>query len=1733
MAVNKVEITTKHGTETVIDISKDSVTSEMLEEGITAHGANGEQIVGTGLPGRVRYDKEQVLTAEEKDRARCNIDSPCVDDLENIKPTTEVDATLTKPGVPADSKCVGEKLDQMAKAIANLGTGGGSGNNILSVTNTTGWTSVTISKGEECSVSFNWTSIEGDVPTGSGYVNIQVNGVSKGLKGIEQGDVSLDIKDMLDVETNIVRLVISDAYGNSKPLMFSVTVVSFSLASTFNDGIPYTGAITFPYTPNGNVPKTMHFKLNGTEIGTAVVETSGRQQSFTIPMQPHGAYSFEVYFTATVNEDPVESNHLYYDIMFLEEGNNAPIVASPFSEKELSQYYTASIPYTVYTPNALTSEVVLYANDVEVNRLTVGRTKQIWNYRADAAGALKLEIASGDVRKVFNITVAASNIDVSAETNNLELFLTSYGRSNTEGNPGVWTYGDVEAELQNFNWASDGWQLDKDNNTVLRVAGDARVYIPLNIFGTDFRTSGKTIEFEFTPKDVMNYDATIISCLADGKGIVFTPQKATLMSEQSTVFAQYKEDEPIRVAFVVDKKAESRLINVYIDGILSGTVQYPETDDFQQGNPVGITIGSKECTVDLYCIRVYGNNLTRHQMLDNWIADTPNGAAMLDRYSKNNIYNAYGEVVISKLPRDLPYIVFEAAELPQYKGDKKAVTGYYVDPNNPSKSFRFEGAEIDVQGTSSQYYKRKNYKVKFKKGFIMESSKETLNSYQLRDDSISVSTFTFKADVASCEGANNVELVRLWNDICPFKTVPQLENSYVRQGIDGFPIVAFWNDGTNVQFLGKYNFNNDKGTAEVFGFREGDESWEIRNNTSARSMFKSADFSGTAWLEDFEGRYPDGNTDPAALQRLAEWLVSTDQEQATGNPITSVTYDGVTYTSDTAAYRLAKFKAEADDWLEMDSIIFSYIFTELFLLVDSRAKNNFPTFYVGGKWCVLPYDMDTAIGTNNEGLLVFDYNLEDIDTVGGSNVYNGQDSVLYINTRDAFGDRIEEMYKTLRSGSVLTYEKVEKRFEDHQALWPEAIFNEDAYYKYIDPLIEDGEATYLSMCQGSKESQRKWWLFNRFRYIDSKYTTGDALTSTITLRAYQKSNFQITPYADVYPCVAFDSTRVKARGKRNEVCAINSPDFWDPNGSDAVVTVYSAEQLRDIGDISPFKVGYADFSKATKLQRIKAGDASPTYSNPNMTELYVGNNKLLQILDVRNCPNLKATVNLSACSGLEEAYFDGTSITGIQLPNGGSLRKLHLPETITNLEVLNQSSLTEVEIAGYDKLTTLRVENSPLVPTDEIISKIPTGSRVRLIGVNWNFANGDQLLKVHEKLATMRGLDEYGNNTNSVIITGKCYIELVADNEFETLQGYFPNVTFTYGRKSTKAYLFFMNDDGTQELHRQVIYDGGSGYDPVVAGEVARPTKAETAQYRYSYQGWSSTKGGPVESDLFNSVLTDRYVYAAFSFITKKYVIHFYNGSKLLQYGELEYGVKPEYTGDDPVPPNADDSWSGWIPSIAPVTGNVSYMAKFTPHYYTRDLLWRRALTEFPAEFMEGITKVKPYAFAYSNVSKVSLPNATVIGERAFTNNRVATEIVAPNAETIGTHALAYCISLVKVKMPKLLSAGEYLLASSTKVAEIDVSSFGRLSNAQLIGYCYALKTLIMRADFITECTMSNAIYSNCPIAQGTGYIYVPKALVESYKVATNWTKYANQFRALEDYTVDGTTTGELDASKI
>lgn len=577
-----------------------------------------------------------------------------------------------------------------------------------------------------------------------------------------------------------------------------------------------------------------------------------------------------------------------------------------------------------------------------------------------------------------------------------------------------------------------------------------------------------------------------------------------------------------------------------------------------------------------------------------------------------------------------------------------------------------------------------------------------------------------------------------------------------------------------------------------------------------------------------------------------------------------------------------------------------------------------------GKWCFLPYDFDTAIGINNEGTLAFSYELEDIDQVAGADVFNGQHSVLWVNLRQAYFEEIKAMYQTLRSTGKLSYEDTERRFEEHQSKWPEAVFNEDAYFKYLAPLIEDNTAAYVSMLQGKKEEQRKWWLYNRYRYIDSKYNAGDALSDVITVRGYAKADIIVTPYADIYASVKYGSYLVQQRALRGNSYTLICPL---DNVNDTEIYIYSASQLKDVGDLSGLMVGYAEFALATKLQSLKLGDASADYSNTNLTDLHLGNNVLLRTLDVRNCPNLTQAVDVSGCSNLEHVYFEGTGITGLLLPVGGILKTLHLPATITNLTIRNQESLTDLSIPSYAGISTLRLENvSSAVDSKAILQAIPANSRVRLIGIDWAAGDADTLMAIIALLDTMRGLDESGNNTDMAQVSGTISVDTVTGAQLAEIAGKYPDIRVAYEHITSN--LYFYTDDGSTLLYTQAIVDGGNG---TYSGST--PSKASTAQYTFSFAGWSRKPGGTADSTALQAVTADRSVYAAFTPVVRKYTVYFYNGSTRLQtVNNVPYGGSAAYTGDTPVSPDGsaeDYPFEGWQPQPTNITGNTSCYAQF------------------------------------------------------------------------------------------------------------------------------------------------------------------------------------------------------------
>jgi hypothetical protein len=435
---------------------------------------------------------------------------------------------------------------------------------------------------------------------------------------------------------------------------------------------------------------------------------------------------------------------------------------------------------------------------------------------------------------------------------------------------------------------------------------------------------------------------------------------------------------------------------------------------------------------------------------------------------------------------------------------------------------------------------------------------------------------------------------------------------------------------------------------------------------------------------------------------------------------------------------------------------------------------------------MLFYDADSSLGIDNKGNLAFDYYLEDIDyTDSGDPVFNGQASVLWVNLRKCFYDKIEQEYKRLRTtvrsdgsgNTLISYDVVNNLFESHQGKWSEAIYNEDGHRKSIEPYLVEGSEMYLPMLQGKKEQQRKWWLYNRFRYLDSKYNTGSSMETRIIIRAKSKGNIKLKSYVNMYGHVYYNAEMVEHRMTRGQEYEF----VWAATGAeDAVIGINDADMLTSLGDLSPLMVEHIDVAKATHLVELKVGDPSPDYVNNSLNGIALGKNILMKIIDFRNCTALAQTIDASGCTGLEEAYFDNTSITGLSLPNGGNIRILHLPETMTNLTLRNQKKLTEFIIPSYKNVTTLWLEdNSEAVDPVSILNSISPNSRVRIIGLNVEMS-GDELSKFIRTLESMRGLDERGENTNLAQVSGRVFVSEINGMDLALAEKYI-GLTVEYG----------------------------------------------------------------------------------------------------------------------------------------------------------------------------------------------------------------------------------------------------------------------------------------------------------------------------------------------------------------
>ena len=194
-----------------------------------------------------------------------------------------------------------------------------------------------------------------------------------------------------------------------------------------------------------------------------------------------------------------------------------------------------------------------------------------------------------------------------------------------------------------------------------------------------------------------------------------------------------------------------------------------------------------------------------------------------------------------------------------------------------------------------------------------------------------------------------------------------------------------------------------------------------------------------------------------------------------------------------------------------------------------------------------------------------------------------------------------------------------------------------------------------------------------------------------------------------------------------------------------------------------------------------------------------------------------------------------------------------------------------------------------------------------------------------------------------------------------------------------------------------------------------------------------------------------------------------------------------------------------------------------------------RGMTKIKTVNLPECTSVGTYGFyGCTGLTDVNIPKCESIGSYSFYGCSYLTSVNAPLAETLSAQAFRNCARLVNVVFPSVETVRGTVFYGCSRLVTVDFHSLTNFNGDSVFAVCSELKALIIRnTESVVTLSGTNVFSSSTMGASGIGYVYVPSALVETYKSATHWSSYASKIRALEDYTIDGTITGELDESKI
>lgn len=487
----------------------------------------------------------------------------------------------------------------------------------------------------------------------------------------------------------------------------------------------------------------------------------------------------------------------------------------------------------------------------------------------------------------------------------------------------------------------------------------------------------------------------------------------------------------------------------------------------------------------------------------------------------------------------------------------------------------------------------------------------------------------------------------------------------------------------------------------------------------------------SAWQarKDAEGRsYADLQFFTDGVYDLYFYNTRTQQYAPRGiNMLTDlgVSVDGLSLDEKTELFkakRRERFMANWETYWHKNDAIFHYAFVLIFGATDNFKKNTYPYKYKAiadsGVYRWRQDDLDTLFDINNQGLAAKIYSIlvgDKTDTGSGS-IYRGDTSAFWTLIKECFPTEIKAMVHAIFDKMVElspygnnTLEKlvgcIRYYFWDKaQAYFPASAYSKDAEWTYEDTWAAGlyKEVNPLQQSLGGHKEAEIDWVTMRMLFCAMYFNYGpfgavndsfsDTSTGQIAYGGAGAKTYVITMACDGNPTILRGQSELVTYGgrvKAGETIELTVPDS---SGADTRIYIQGVDWTEDIGDLSDLQVSADNpqLSVASKrLQRLKVGDEDASKVTTNVQALNFGECPSMIVVDARNAKSLTGTIDLSKMPRLMEAYFGGTGVKAVNVPNGSKIAVLELGEETTQISLMNlkfmQSGKSQEFVPSFQK----------------------------------------------------------------------------------------------------------------------------------------------------------------------------------------------------------------------------------------------------------------------------------------------------------------------------------------------------------------------------------------------------------------------------------------------------------------